>query len=145
MAAKTINIVALVDVVGALASDTLDQNIYLIDNNKENGSSGEGTEILKTVVEDGDTIIWNIAPIEPEAYASIADIQIDNNFCETEEKRFEESDITYWSGKVRGDSKEKYVYYKLKIKLGIHEKELVTENSPCLVFSTTHEAITTTD
>lgn len=135
MASKIVKIVALVDVLGALASNTLHQNMYLVDNNKKNGSLEEATETLKTAVEEGDTIIWNVLTMEPEAYVSIASIEIDENFCKAEEKRFEESDITYWTGKVKGNPKNKYIYYKIKLKLGTHDKELITEESPCLLYS----------
>lgn len=134
MPVKMIKIVVLVDVLGALASENLHQNIYFMDNNKENGSSEEASETLKTVVEDEDIVMWNVMTMEPEAYVSISNIEIDNDFCRVQEARFEESDITYWIGKIKGNPKNKYVYYKIKFKLGTHDKELMTENSPCLVF-----------
>ena len=68
---KMISIVSVVDVVGALANNSLSGNIFLVDNNKVSGSSGEGTEALQTAVEEGDELVWIVQPLECEAHASI--------------------------------------------------------------------------
>lgn len=133
MKSRTIIIMTLVDVVGALADGSLKNNIYLMDNNKEYGSSEEGTDILNTKVSKGDTVIWNVTPFEPEAYTEITDIIISDDICRPVKRRYEGSDITYWIGKVSGDVTDKFFYYNMKFKVGSSENELITENSPCLV------------
>lgn len=122
---KTISILVIVDVVGALASDTLDGNIYLIDNNQKNGSTDEGTDQLKTQVEVGDKILWNILPLEPEAFATVSDIVIDPEYCKVEKKKYQESDIMYWLGTVK--KQPKVLPYKLRIKLGTQENAFESE------------------
>lgn len=134
MSAKIINVVILLDVIGALASDSLENNIYLVDNNKNDGSLGEGTGTLKTKVEEGDSIMWTILPIECETYVAISGIEFENNCCQPVEENFEGSDINYWIGKVNKTPKEKSVRYKIKIKVGSNEKELITENTPSIYF-----------
>lgn len=134
MAQDTVNIVVLVDVTGALASGTLKQNIYLVDNKKLEGSVDEGTGSLKTIVENGDTVVWNILSIECETYVTITDIIFENDFCKPHEERFEGSDVTYWIGKVKSNSQDKDLHnYKLKIKVGSCDKELVSEYNPAFI------------
>lgn len=128
---KTITIISLVDVVGALASGTIGGNLYLLDNNRLGGSSGEGTEVLKTMVNEGDQLVWTVMSLEPEAYASIDGILIDSDYCEPEQKTYEGSDVTYWVGKVK--KKLQTVPYKLKVAVGTRPEPLVTPNSAALV------------
>ncbi|MDO9105751.1 MAG: hypothetical protein Q7U57_12430 [Methylovulum sp.] len=130
---KTITIVSLIDVVGALANDTLNGNIYLMDNNKSNGSSDQGTEVLKTLVKEGDQLVWTVMSLEPEAYASIKEIIIDSDYCVPEQKTYEGSDVTYWVGKVKKNPKS--TPYNLKIQVGTQEQALMTTSSPSLVGS----------
>lgn len=131
MTARTISVVTLVDVAGALASGTLSNNLYLMDNNKTNGSSDEGTEILKTRVRAGDQLLWTTVSLEPEAYASITGILIDSDYCEPEQRSYAGSDVTYWIGKVKKNLD--LVPYKLEIKVGTQNKAMVTVSSPSLV------------
>ncbi len=60
-----------VDVEGALASDNLSSNIYLVDTNKYMGSGNEGQDELKTTLSIGDTIVWSVAPIDPGTNATL--------------------------------------------------------------------------
>lgn len=129
--AKTITISALVDVVGALAAESLQNSIYLTDNNKLNGSTDEGTEVLKTKVKKGDQLMWTSMSLEPEAYASITGIIIDSEYCEPEQRPYVGSDITFWIGTVKKDLEA--VPYKIKIKVGNRQLELTTPNSPSLI------------
>lgn len=131
MKSKTITVFVIVDVVGALADDELDKNIYLLDNNKSNGSKNEGTGTLKTKVSKGDTIIWSIYSIEPEAYAAISDIVIDEKFCTAEQKNYEGTDVNYWLGKVKEDIE--ILSYKIKLDLGNRKGSFITEKLPSLI------------
>ena len=128
---RTISIVSLVDVVGALASDNLDENIYLMDNNKPFGSHGEGTSGLQTAVEEGDVLIWTTASMEPEAYASISAIEIDSEICAPEKKTYPGSDVTYWSGKVK--KSVKHCPYRLKVLVGTRTTPLQSSATPALI------------
>jgi len=129
--ARTITITPIIDIVGALADGTLSKNLYLLDNNKANGSSGEGTETLKTMVEEGDQLIWSIMSLEPEAFASITDIVIDSAYCEPQQRTYPGSDVVYWFGQVKKNLKT--TPYSLKIKVGNRDEELLTSSTPCLV------------
>ncbi|WP_075602924.1 hypothetical protein [Saccharicrinis aurantiacus] len=116
---KTITIVSVVDVVGALTTDSLENNIYLLDNNKNGGSSELATETLKTKVNKGDTLLWTIMPMEPESYSAIANIEIDKAVCEPKQLTYEGSDVTYWSATIKKDFIE--APYSIHFKLGNKE------------------------
>jgi hypothetical protein len=127
----TISIVIMVDVVGALAANSIDGNIYLVDNNKDNGSVAEGTGGLQTMVKQGDTLLWNVLPIEPEAFACISGILIDDEYCTPEQVTFDASDVTYWMGVIKKDLER--VSYRLKFKLGTRMDELSSSDAPTLI------------
>ncbi|WP_296420317.1 hypothetical protein [Pseudooctadecabacter sp.] len=67
-----VNVLVAVDVEGALASQNLGANCYMVDTNKYAGSGAEGTDELKTTLSIGDEIAWSVAPIDPGTNASIA-------------------------------------------------------------------------
>ena len=128
---NTITITAVVDIVAALASETLSGNFYMLDTNKLNGSTGIGTENLRTVVKKGDKLIWNVFALECEAYACIDEIIIDRNYCEPERKAYDGTDFVYWAGTVKKDIK--VLAYNLKFKLGSRSEAMSALSKPCLV------------
>ena len=68
---------ALVDVVGALASGTLANSVYLFDNARTDGSTGHGTASLDTPLSAGDLMVWVSMGLECEAFVRVDDIRID--------------------------------------------------------------------
>jgi hypothetical protein len=132
-AMATISVIIYVDVVGALAEERLAGNLYLIDNNRTGGSTNLGTGILNTKVQKGDTLLWSVMAIEPEAYAALTEIGIDSDCCQVQRKTYQGSDVTYWEGVVQKDVLS--VPYTLKLALGSREQEMVTTERPSLVGS----------
>ncbi len=128
---KTITIGAVIDVVGALATDSLQGQIYFIDTNKENGSLGQGTEYLKTAVAKGDRVVWLVQPLECEAYAAIDDIIIDKDYCEPEKKVYEGTDVSFWVGTIKKDIS--MIPYSVKFKVGTRAESIGTNPTLCLV------------
>jgi hypothetical protein len=61
---KTISVLIVVDVVGALTSG-LGTNVYMVDTNKHLGSGAEGQAELVTVLPAGSRVVWSIAPVDP--------------------------------------------------------------------------------
>ncbi len=61
----TVNVLTAVDVEGALTSNNLGANVYMVDTNKYAGSGAEGTSELKTKLKIGDIIVWTVAPVDP--------------------------------------------------------------------------------
>jgi hypothetical protein len=131
MGMNTITVTAVIDIAAALSNESLSGNVYFIDNNKVNGSSGEGTETLRTMVKKGDRLVWSVHALECEAFSGIEEIIIDKNTCEPEKKIHEHSDFTYWVGTVKQDVK--VLAYNVRFRLGSRAEAMTTVASPCLV------------
>ncbi len=129
---RPISITAVVDPVAALAARSVRGNLYLYDTNKNEGSTGLGTEELRTHVRKGDQILWNALPLECETYAAISAIVIDAKVCEPEQKVYPGTDISYWSATVKQDLTEP-VPYRLEFRMGTVTEPITTELSPVLV------------
>lgn len=127
----TITIAAVIDVVGALATDSLHGQVYFMDDNKSNGSTGHGTENLKTVVQQGDRLVWTVTFLECEAYAAIDEIIIDKECCEPEVKVYEGTDVSYWVGTVKKDIT--LIPYTIKFKAGTRAESIPTASPLYLV------------
>ncbi len=68
----TVNVLMAVDVEGALSSNNLGANVYMVDTNKYAGSGAEGTSELRTKLNIGDIIVWTVAPIDPATNVEIS-------------------------------------------------------------------------
>lgn len=121
----------MIDVVGTLATDSLSGQIYLADNNKVNGSTGQGTEHIRTVVEKGDRLVWIVGPLESEAYAAIDDVVIDSDYCDVKKSIYEGTDIAYWSGIVK--QPVDIVPYCISYKVGTRDEPIVSAPTFSLV------------
>lgn len=124
--AKTITITSVIDVVGALATDSLNGQVYFMDTNKANGSTGQGTESLKTVVEKGDKLVWLVTFLECEAYAAINKVLIPPEVCEPERNVYEGTDVAYWVGEVKDDVT--LTPYSVQFKVGTRDEPITTES-----------------
>lgn len=129
---RPISITAVVDCVGALASLSTRGHLYLYDTNKAGGSTGFGTEELKTKVKGGDQLLWTVLALECEAYLSIDDIVIDKEVCEPQRKVYPGTDVSYWIGTVKKDGVG-VIPYQIKFKLGTKSEPVTTALSPTLV------------
>lgn len=119
---KTITIVAVLDAVGVLATDSLSGQVYFMDTNKSNGSTGQGTENLRTVVEEGDRLVWTVQCLECEAYGAIDEIIMDQDYCQPEKKTYDGTDIQYWVGTVKKNVK--MIPYTIKFKAGTRAESI---------------------
>jgi hypothetical protein len=128
---KTITIASVIDVVGVLATDSTKGQVYFMDTNKANGSTGQGTENLKTVVAKGDRLVWTVIFLECEAYAAIDDIIIDKSYCEPQKKTYEGTDVSYWVGTVKKDLT--LTPYTIKFLVGTRAEPIATASSLYLV------------
>ncbi|MFM5997488.1 MAG: hypothetical protein ACKPGB_21240 [Dolichospermum sp.] len=129
--AKTITIASVIDVVGALATDSLSGQVYFTDTEKASGSTGHGTENLKTIVSVGDVLVWTVTFLECEAYAAIDEIIIDKKYCEPEKKVYEGTDVSYWSGTVKENVQ--LVPYTIKFNVGTRAESIATASPLYLV------------
>lgn len=129
---RPVSIAAVVDVVGALATLGMHGNLYLYDTNKPVGSTGLGTEELRTKVRAGDQLLWSTFALECEAYVAIEDIAIDPAVCEPVRKVYPGTDVSYWIGTVKKDDVAA-TPYRITFRLGTRTEPLTTDLSPVLV------------
>ncbi|WP_406509077.1 hypothetical protein [Streptomyces sp. NBC_00212] len=130
-AKRPISITAVVDCVGALASHSVHGHLYLYDTNKAGGSTGFGTEELRTKVKRGDQLLWNVLALECEAFVSIDDIVIDKDVIEPERKIYPGTDVAYWIGTVKKDDVQS-VPYQIRFRVGTSTDPITTTLSPAL-------------
>ena len=114
---RPVTITAVVDPVAALASENLDDNVYFYDTNKAAGSTGFGTPELHSRVRKGDTLLWNVIPLECETYVSLSDIEIDPQIAEPTQNVYPGTDIVFWTAEVKQDLTEP-VPYRVSFLLG---------------------------
>lgn len=137
-AQQAIAVNAVVDVVGALATASLQGNFYLLDTNRANGSTGVGTEELRTAVRQGDNLVWSVLPLECEAYVAIDGIEIDKSICEPERNTYPGTDISYWSATVKKDVDA--TPYHISFRLGTRVSPMTTVSTPFLVGARTADS-----
>ena len=118
MSASRLRIVAVVDVVGALATDTIDGAVWLLDSSKDGGSTNEGTGRLTTAVQEGDELLWTTMSLECEAFAAIDLVEIDPAYCDVTREVYPGTDIAYWLGTIVKDPGTTLIPYKLRFALG---------------------------
>lgn len=124
MSARLIRIVVVLDVVAALATETLDGSVWLVDSHQSGGSTGEGTVRLRTAVRKGDVLLWTAMPLEVEAFAAIDAIRIDPEVCEVVLGVYPSTDIRYWKGTIKKDIGKAIVPYNFVIRLGSRQTGL---------------------
>jgi hypothetical protein len=111
-----LSVVTLIDVEAAMKANSLSGNIYLIDNNEWNGSSGEGTENLVTAITGTQIINWLVMGVAPYQYMpTLVDIKgeaVEKGIMVPEE--FTSPDLNsegnYWSATVDALDEGKYAY-----------------------------------
>lgn len=110
---KQINVLMIVDVEGALASNDLTSNIYLVDTNKYFGSGSEGKAELVTACKDGEVIVWNVSPINPGndvEIVSFEGVMINEGICNPK-KSTTVTGVTVWGGRVESQGKSDTYQY----------------------------------
>ncbi|HYC92036.1 MAG TPA: hypothetical protein VEO54_22680 [Thermoanaerobaculia bacterium] len=118
MSAIQMPIIVVVDVVAALATESVDGAVWLVDSNKIGGSTGQGTSRLQTAIRKGDELVWTVMSLECEAFAAIHTIDIDSAYCEVKQGFYPGTDIGYWLGTIKKDPGELLVPYNIELILG---------------------------
>lgn len=99
---KTLDVLIIVDALGAVASGDLSGNVYLVDTNKYLGSWNEGQCELHSKCFDGQIIKWRVESISPDEDVNIVKFtgeMIDQNICKPSQQGIE-GDI-FWEGRVQ--------------------------------------------
>ena len=119
-ALSTLCVLIVVDSVGALASGSLVNNCYMVDNNRYLGSWREGSEELHTVCQDGQMIVWDVASVSPEtpiAISGFAGRMTQENVCVP--RQLPDGS---WSGRV--ESRGTFASFPYTVTLSINHTEM---------------------
>jgi hypothetical protein len=126
---RGVSIIVPVDIVETLTTDTLEGNVYLIDNNKSLGSTGEGTAQLHTHLEVGDRVGWFVMGLEVETAVNIIEIQGPAvKICNPEPQAGDFN--TLWIGTVTQCESGTYPY---TLVLNVEGKTMTLPAGPALV------------
>ncbi|MFI0977033.1 hypothetical protein ACH4SP_08400 [Streptomyces sp. NPDC021093] len=128
---RPIAISAVVDAVGVLASLSTSGHVYLYDTNRTGGSTGFGTEELRTKVKAGDTLLWSPLALECEAYVAIDGIEIDPSVAEPERKVYPGTDVSYWTATVKTVPAQP-VPYRIRYRVGTRTEPVTSTQSSFL-------------
>lgn len=113
---KNVDVLIVVDTLGALSSGDLGANVYLIDTNKYVGSGNEGQKELRTACKDGQIIKWRVSPVSPDNNAEINEFKgqiITENICNPVKQGIE-GDV-YWEGRVETHGKSATYQYTVQL------------------------------
>lgn len=119
-------ILIVIDTAGALASGSAIDNAYLVDTNGFLGSWNEGTPVLETICQDGQTIDWSLSPVAPDAEVEIAGFSgamVDRGICRP--AALDEPADTVWSGRV--ESRGQFAAFDYRVALSIGGKAMSLE------------------
>lgn len=120
---RTINILVVVDCVGAIASGNLKNNTYIVDTNGYEGSWNEGTSQLVSVCQDGQGLSWSVASINPGnevTFVSFSGSMVSSGICNPKKQGI--SGVESWKGRVQ--SHGGIGQYQYNITLSINGKSM---------------------
>lgn len=101
---RTTTILCLVDVVGALASGSLQDHVYLMDDNTPPDAPRHATGTLATRVRAGDLLIWLDLQVDVETDTCLLAVWgMPPDICVPSPVVLEGTDVTYWQGTVLRD------------------------------------------
>ncbi|WP_175412050.1 hypothetical protein [Streptomyces sp. TRM64462] len=136
-----VNIVVMVDVIGALSSGTLqDGNLSLVDDGPFD-STGQGTPELCTVVAPGQVVQWTALAVDLQTPVEIKNIRFlgpedeavpapDGNYTEEGEKL----DLDVWNGIVPPHMPRGVPHrYRLEVQMYEGEHSVLHVDSPALM------------
>ncbi|OFX22891.1 MAG: hypothetical protein A2041_13080 [Bacteroidetes bacterium GWA2_31_9b] len=102
---KNVDVLIIVDTLGAVSSGNLSGNVYLIDTNKYLGSWNEGQCELHSKCYDGQILKWRVVSVTPENDVNLVQFtggMIDNKVC-LPLKQGIEGDV-FWEGRVEAQA-----------------------------------------
>lgn len=120
---NTLNILIVVDTQGALASNSLMDNVYMVDTNKYLGSWQEGTNQLHTVCQDGQLLNWRVVAISPDNDIKIAGFSgqmVSKKICVPAQQGMQGEE--YWSARV--ETQGAFSSYAYTLTVSIDDKQL---------------------
>ena len=105
-----INVLVVVDALGAGTSGSLKDNVYLVDTEKYLGSWNEGQNDLHTLTEDGQFICWSVVSVNTGSDVDINSFSgqmVDQKICCPSRQGIEGDYV--WEGRIES-SPGRYPY-----------------------------------
>lgn len=131
-----INVVTVIDVIGALSAGTLTDNIYMTDNGQGSLTTGQGTGTLSTDVTYTQVLNWHVMPIDFQTAVQINSITFyrdgilitaPNTPCARLQKYGAPSG-DYWAGVVNYAHLINGGFYQYLIEFDVGRKIMTMEN-----------------
>lgn len=119
-----INVITLVNTVGALSDETFNGNLHMVDNSRGSKTSGLGTDAMCSHVQYAQVINWHVWPVNVQMDAEVSGIRwfkdgqlITNEADEpvAKSKLYGAPSGDYWAAVV--DKLHGEYQYQLKIKM----------------------------
>jgi len=120
---KNVDVLVVVDTVGALASGDLQNNVYLVDTNKYIGSWNEGNCELETVCHDTQVLKWRVVSIDPDSDVEITGFtgtMINQEICVPRNVGVDQD--VYWEGTV--ETRGHHDSYQYTVTISIDGRQL---------------------
>lgn len=119
---KSLDVLIVVDALGATSSGSLSNNVYLIDTNKYLGSWAEGQCELHSVCSNGEYIKWRVVPVSPDNDVEIVRFtgtMVSTKVC-IPQKEGMGTDI-FWEGEVQTQGATGSYQYSVVLSIDGHE------------------------
>ncbi len=116
---RTLSILIVIDSIGALATGSLIDNVYLIDTNKYLGSWKEGTDTLHTVCQDGQLITWRVISVSPNNNVDIFEFSgklVSEKICIP--SKLGNADDSFWESRIETQGRFASYSYTITVIIG---------------------------
>ncbi len=136
-----INVNVAVDVIRALSDETLEDNLYMMDNNPFGPgfeSTGQGTDYLTTSCVPGQVIQWVIHAIDLQTPVSIKSIRFigdgeEQGHSSAAQESSSRPDLKVWTGIVPDYMVPGQPYrYQLELQMGDGQNSIMTTDTAAL-------------
>ncbi len=116
---NTLSILIVVDVLGALADESLINNVYMVDTNHYLGSWQEGSDALHTLCQDGQLLQWYTTSVSPNNDIEISSFSgeiVSGNICIPSHQGYPGD--SFWAGRVETHGRFASYSYTITLTMG---------------------------
>jgi hypothetical protein len=120
---RVINILVIVDCIGAVSTGNLKDNVYIVDTNGYEGSWNEGTSQLVSVCQDGQGLSWSVTSVNPGNEVNIVSFSgqmVSSSVCNPKKQGIDGAES--WAGNVQ--TRGGIGQFKYTINLSINGKAM---------------------
>jgi hypothetical protein len=131
-----INILTVVDVIGALSAGTLTNNLYMMDNRRGSRTSGLGTGTLSSDVTYTQVLNWHVIPVDFQTDIQIRKIAFYRNGVPVARantpcarlQKYGAPSGQYWAGVINYQSQIEGGVYQYLIEFDMGNRVMTMEN-----------------